>query len=166
MASSLRSLLQDSTLAISLARKSKAEAERAAERAEGSAKRVDEASKLAALDVERAKVEAAEAAAQMEEAKELLWKVEGMKKSSRYCHHRQRRIGDSGNRRSSGGGNGRQQLYLSERIGSVVSVEDSSICRSIQTHDGNTNNNHELGGETPRTHYNDEVGHVMDSNVR
>ena len=63
LATSLQSILQDSTLGVSLAWKSEAEAERAAERAIGSARRADEAGRLARVDVKRARAELAEAEA-------------------------------------------------------------------------------------------------------
>ena len=49
-----------------MAKKSEAEAERAAERAIGSARRADEAGRLARVDVKRARAELAEAEAQAE----------------------------------------------------------------------------------------------------
>ena len=55
LATSIQSILQGSTLAVSLARKSEAEAERAAEWAIGSARQADEAGRLARAQAEEPK---------------------------------------------------------------------------------------------------------------
>jgi WD40 repeat protein len=148
---SLKSLLQDSTLAVSLARKSKEEAELAAERAEGSAKKVEEASKLADKDLQRAKLELAEAQAQAEEAKEFLRKVDGFANASR----------DKRGERK------RQENSVHKRVGTAVqlSQSSSSICSSpAKTIDVSWRSSMK-NGDTPVTHYPTEDGDKISSQV-
>lgn len=152
ISNSLKSLLQDSTLAVSLARKSKEEAELAAERAEGSAKKVAEASKLADRDLQRAKLELAEAQAQAEEAKEFLKKVEGLANASRM------KRGERKHRENSG----------HERVGTVIELTQSSSSTSssaAKTIDASWRSSMK-NGDTPVTHYPTTDDHKMNSQVK
>ncbi|KAL3823240.1 hypothetical protein ACHAXA_011085 [Cyclostephanos tholiformis] len=75
ISTTLRDLLGDSNRALAVARQSQIEAENAAARAEGAAKKVKEVSDLAAKDIQRANLELEEANAQAEEAWEFLRRV-------------------------------------------------------------------------------------------
>lgn len=79
----LRDLMGDSNRALAVARQSQAEAEEAAARAAGAAKKVKEVSDLAAKDIQRAHLELEEADAQAEEAREFLKRVQSISNSSR-----------------------------------------------------------------------------------
>ena len=77
----LRDLMGDSNRALAVARQSQVEAEEAAARAAGAAKKVKEVSDLAAKDIERANLELEEAHAQAEEAREFLKRVQSISSS-------------------------------------------------------------------------------------
>jgi WD40 repeat protein len=74
----LRDLMGDSNRALAVARQSQVEAEEAAARAAGAAKKVKEVSDIAAKDIERANLELEEANAQAEEAREFLKRVQSI----------------------------------------------------------------------------------------
>eukprot|EP00804_Cyclotella_cryptica_P021118 CCRYP_019012-RB/>CCRYP_019012-RB protein AED:0.16 eAED:0.16 QI:74/1/1/1/0/0/3/386/491 len=123
LSKSLKNLLLDSTLAVSLARKSRDEAERAAERAESSAKKIREAKELAERDVERACLEVEEADAQALEAREFLRRVEGL-------------MGGGFSMR--GGRSGKEKCSEDDgwqRVGAVVEVFEGngSHCSSVES---------------------------------
>ena len=106
----------DSNRAVSVARQSRIEAENAAVRAEGAAKKVRDASELVAKDKRRAALELDEANAQAGEAREFLRRVKGTK-------------GGSPPILSSSNGRGKLDIPLkaketafTARIGSVVEV--------------------------------------------
>ncbi|KAL7465794.1 hypothetical protein ACHAXS_006114 [Conticribra weissflogii] len=107
--SSLKELWQDSEQALSLARKSRIEAENAERRAEGAAVKVKAASEVAVKDIERSKLELDEANAQAEEAWEFLRRVKGMK-TGQYlvdCRHKVQEPNDKG---------------LGEHLGTVLEI--------------------------------------------
>ncbi|KAL3762404.1 hypothetical protein ACHAW5_010698 [Stephanodiscus triporus] len=78
ISTTLRDLMGDSNRALAVARKTQIEAEVAAARAEGAAKKVKEVSDLAAKDIQRANLELEEANAQAEEAWEFLRRVKSV----------------------------------------------------------------------------------------
>mmetsp|Transcript_1707 Transcript_1707/g.3928 ORF Transcript_1707/g.3928 Transcript_1707/m.3928 type:complete len:717 (-) Transcript_1707:50-2200(-) len=88
--SSLKELWQDSEQALSLARKSRIEAENAERRAEGAAVKVKAAREVAVNDIERSKLELDEANAQADEAWDFLRRVKGMKNSHNVEDRRQK----------------------------------------------------------------------------
>lgn len=75
ISTTLGDLMGDSNRAVAIARQSQMEAEKAAARAEGAAKKVKEVSDLAAKDIQRANLELEEANEQAEEAWEFLRRV-------------------------------------------------------------------------------------------
>ena len=83
ISTTLRDLLGDSNRALAVARQSQIEAENAAARAEGAAKKVKEVSDLAAKDIQRANLELEEANAQAEEAWEFLRRVKSVSRYGR-----------------------------------------------------------------------------------
>ncbi|KAL7532322.1 hypothetical protein ACHAWF_004092 [Thalassiosira exigua] len=109
ISSSLKDLVGDSNRALTVARKSRIEAENAAVRAEGAAKKVKEASDLVAQDKQRASVELDEANAQAEEAWEFLRRVGGTSKGDKNDGMNLKTKQDSG---------------VSARIGTVVEVSE------------------------------------------
>ena len=139
ISNSIKTLLQDSTLAVSLARKSRAEAERAAERAEGSAKKVREASDLADKDLQRAKLELAEAKAQAQEAKDFLRKVERMETS---------RL-----KREEKDTTGKVDLKKTSAVILDCSDDNESVCRTVDSLDKLQLDDK---GGTPKSNYNEE----------
>ena len=144
ISSSLKALLQDSTLAVSLARKSRAEAERAAERAEGSAKKVQEASAMADKDLQRAKLELAEAKAQAEEAKKFLRNVECMEDSR--SKHMEMHV--------------RSEVDMAKTSGAMLdcSDENESICRTVNSQESKQSIDK---GDTPISDYGVEKRHLI-----
>lgn len=83
ISTTLRDLMGDSNRALAVARQSQIEAENAAARAEGAAKKVKEVSDLAAQDIQRANLELDEANAQAEEAWEFLRRVKSVSRHGR-----------------------------------------------------------------------------------
>eukprot|EP00581_Thalassiosira_minuscula_P002804 CAMPEP_0183736334 /NCGR_PEP_ID=MMETSP0737-20130205/49035_1 /TAXON_ID=385413 /ORGANISM="Thalassiosira miniscula, Strain CCMP1093" /LENGTH=636 /DNA_ID=CAMNT_0025970301 /DNA_START=175 /DNA_END=2082 /DNA_ORIENTATION=- len=87
ISSSLTDLLGDSNRGVTLARQTRIEAENAAARAEGAAKKLKEARDLAAKDIQRASLELDEANAQAEDAWDFLRRVKGSKGRKKDVNH-------------------------------------------------------------------------------
>lgn len=109
--------------------------------------KVEEASKLAERDVERAKLELAEAKAQAEEAKEFLKKVNYMTDTARVK---------------------REGRAREHKIGTAVVIHESysSACSSVETVDPQQVNDSNNEGDTPVTHYPMDEGQELNPHVR